>query len=78
MYFEVSASSVAFLSSARRACSISSFLRSTSAFCFGELLRLLLELLIRQLQLFLLGLQLGRQLLRLLQALGFHGYFNAV
>ena len=33
LYFEVSASSVAFSSRARRACSISWFLRSTSAFC---------------------------------------------
>ena len=33
LYFEVSASSSAFSSSARRACSISWFLRSTSTFC---------------------------------------------
>ena len=33
LYFEVSASSAAFSSSARRACSISWFLRSTSTFC---------------------------------------------
>ena len=33
LYFEVSASSAAFSSSARRACSTSGFLRSTSAFC---------------------------------------------
>ena len=33
LYFEVSASSAALSSSARRACSISWFLRSTSAFC---------------------------------------------
>ena len=33
LYFEVSASSLAFSSSARRACSISWFLRSTSTFC---------------------------------------------
>ena len=45
----------------------------------GQLLRLLFELLVRQLELFLLGLQLGRQLLRLLQqALGLHRRFDAV
>ena len=68
LYFEVSASSVAFSSRARRACSISWFLRSTSAFCSASCLGLLGELLVGQLQLALLGLQLGGELLRLLQA----------
>ena len=40
LYFEVSASSAAFSSSARRACSTSRFLRSTSAFCSASSLRL--------------------------------------
>ena len=45
----------------------------------GELLRFLRELLVGLLQLFLLRLQFGSQLLRLLQqALGLHGGFNAV
>ena len=38
LYFEVSASSAAFSSSARRACSTSLFLRSTSAFCSASCL----------------------------------------
>ena len=46
---------------------------------FGELLRLLRELLVGLLQLLLLRLQLGGELLRLLQqALGLHGGFNRV
>ena len=45
----------------------------------GELLRLLRELLVGLLELLLLGLQLGRELLRLLeQALGLHGGLDAV
>ena len=40
LYFEVSASSAAFSSSARRACSTSAFLRSTSAFCSASSLAL--------------------------------------
>ena len=40
LYFEVSASSAAFSSSARRACSTSVFLRSTSAFCSASSLAL--------------------------------------
>ncbi len=45
----------------------------------GELLRFLRQLLVGLLQLFLLRLQLGGQLLRLLQqAFGLHGGFNAV
>ena len=73
LYFDVSASSVAFSSSARRACSISWFLRSTStlrsascwAFCSSSSLVCL--------QLFLLRLQFSGELLRLLeQAFGLH------
>ena len=46
---------------------------------FGELLRLLRELLVGLLQFFLLRLQFGRQLLRLLQqAFGLHRGFNTV
>ena len=40
LYFEVSASSAAFSSSAWRACSTSAFLRSTSAFCSASSLAL--------------------------------------
>ena len=62
-----------------RACSISWFLRSTSVVLFGKLLRLLRELLVGLLQLLLLRLQLGGQLLRLLQqAFGLHRRFNGV
>ena len=76
---EVSASSVAFSSSARRACSISWFLRSTSTFCSASCCGLLLELLVGLLQLALLGLQLAGELLRLLQqALGLHRRFDRV
>ena len=59
LYLEVSASSVAFSSSARRACSISWFLALHLDVVLGELLRLLLELLVGLLQLPLLGLQLA-------------------
>ena len=46
---------------------------------FGELLRLLLQLLVGLLQLALLGLQFGRELLRLLQqAFGLHRRFDRV
>ena len=79
LYFEVSASSAAFSSSARRACSISWFLRSTSTLLLGELLRLLLELLVGLLQLALLRLQFAGELLRLLeQAFGLHRRLDAV
>ena len=78
LYFEVSASSVAFSSTARRACSISWFLRLDLDVAVGELLRLLLELLVGLLQLALLRLQLGRELLRLLQqTLGLHRRLDA-
>ena len=64
MYLEVSASSLAFSSKARRACSISRFLRS---------------LFVCLLQFFLLRLEFSRQLLRLLQqAFGLHRCFDAV
>ena len=79
LYFDVSASSVAFSSSARRACSISWFLRFHLDVPFGELLRLLLQLLVGLLQLLLLRLQLAGELLRLLQqAFGLHGRFDRV
>ena len=78
LYFEVSASSVAFSSSARRACSISWFFAPPRR-SLGQLLRLLLELLVGLLQLALLRLQLGGQLLGLLQqALGLHRRLDAV
>ena len=51
LYFDVSASSSAFSSSARRACSISWFLRSTSAFCSASWCAFCAELLVRLLQL---------------------------
>ena len=50
LYFEVSASSAAFSSSAWRACSTSAFLRSTSAFCSASSLRLGAQLLVGLLQ----------------------------
>ena len=79
LYLEVSASSLAFSSKARRACSISWFLRSTSTFCSASCWAFCAKLLVGLLQLFLLRLQLGRQLLRLLQqAFGLHGGLNAV
>ena len=79
MYFEVSASSAAFSSSARRACSISWFLRFHLDVAFGELLRLLLQLLVGLLQLALLRLQLGGELLRLRQQpFGLHRRLDAV
>ena len=73
MYFDVSASSEAFSSTARRACSISWFLPLNFDVAFGELLRLLLELLVGLLQFLLLRLELAGELLRLLeQAFGLH------
>ena len=66
LYLEVSASSVAFSSSARRACSISWFLRSTSTLRSASC-SALFELLVGLLQLVLLGLQFAGELLRLLQ-----------
>ena len=61
LYFEVSASSAAFSSSARRACSISCVLALDLGVLLGELLRLLRELLVGLLQLALLRLQLARR-----------------
>ena len=79
LYFEVSASSAAFSSSARRACSISWFLRFHFDVSFGKLLRFLLQLLVGLLQLALLRLQFGGQLLRLLEeAFGLHRRFDRV
>ena len=79
MYLEVSASSEAFSSSARRACSISWFLRSTSTFCSASCCAFLFELLVGLLQLPLLGLQFAGELLRLRQqAFGLHRRFDRV
>ena len=79
MYLEVSASSLAF--SSKSAAGLLDLL--VLAFDFhvllGELLGFLRQLLVGLLQLLLLGLQLGGELLRLLQQrLGLHGGFNAV
>ena len=79
LYFEVSASSLAFSSRARRG--LLDFL--VLAFHFdvllGQLLRLLCQLLVRLLQFLLLRLQFGGQLLRLLQqAFGLHRGLNTV
>ena len=79
LYFDVSASSAAFSSSARRACSTSLFLRSTSTFCSASCCAQSARLFVGLLQLGLPRLQLGRQLLRLLQqVLGPHRRFNRV
>ena len=79
LYFDVSASSAAFSSSARRACSTSLFLRSTSTFCSASCLRLQRQLLVGLLELGLPRLQLDRQLLRLLQqVLGPHRRLDRV
>ena len=79
MYFEVSASSVGLL--LQRAARLLDFLVLALDLdvALGELLRLLLELLVGLLQLALLGLQFGGELLRLLQqALGLHRRLDAV
>ena len=68
MYLEVRASCSAFSSSACRACSTSWFLRSTSAFCVGQQLGFLFQLLVGLLQLLLLALQLVGQRLGLLSS----------
>ena len=79
MYLDVSASSAAFSSSARRACSTSLFFRSNLDVLFGELLCLQRELLVRLLQFALSCLQLDGQLLRLQQEVFRpHGRFNRV
>ena len=79
LYFEVSASSAAFSSSARRACSISWFLRSTSTFCSASCCAFCAELLVGLLQLLLLRLQFAGELLRLLeQPFGLHRRLDAV
>ena len=79
LYFEVSASSAAFSSSARRACSISWFLRFDFDVTFGELLRLLLQLFVGLLQFALLCLQFASELLRLFeQAFRLHRGFDRV
>ena len=79
MYFEVSASSLAFSSTARAR--LLDFLVLAFHFhvLFGELLGFLRQLLVGLLQFGLLRLQLGGQLLRLLQqAFGLHRGLNAV
>jgi hypothetical protein len=79
LYFDVRASSAACSSRARRACSTSAFLRSTSAFCSAEQLGLVAQLLVGLLQLALARLQLDRELLRLRQqALGPHRRLDRV
>ena len=79
LYFEVSASSAALSSSARRACSISWFLRSTSTFCSASCCAFCAELLVGLLQFLLLRLQLAGELLRLLQQpFGLHRRLDAV
>ena len=79
LYLDVSASSAACASNARRACSTSAFLRSTSAFCSASSRAFVPELLVRLLQLALPRLQFDRELLRLRQqALGAHGRFDRV
>ena len=79
LYFEVSASSVAF--SSTRAPRLLDLLVLALHFrvLLGQLLGLLGQLLVGLLQLALLGLQLGGELLRLLeQALGLHRGLDAV
>ena len=79
LYFEVSASSLAF--SSKRAAGLLDFLVLAFDFdvLFGELLRFLRQLLVGLLQFFLLHLEFGGQLLRLLQqAFRLHRGFNTV
>ena len=79
LYLEVRASSAAFSSSAWRACSISLFFLSTSAFCSASCLAFWASCFVGLLQLLLLGLQFGGQLLRLLQqTFGAHRRFDGV
>ena len=79
LYLEVSASSAAFSSSARRACSTSAFLRSTSAFCSASSRGLGGQFLVGVLQFALARLQFDRELLRLReQAFGAHRRFDRV
>ena len=79
LYFEVSASSAAFSSRARRASSISLFLRSTSAFCSASCCAFCASCSFDMLELALPVLELGRELLRLHeQALGLHRRLDAV
>jgi len=67
LYFEVSESSVAFSSSARLACSISWFLRSTRR-CVRQAAEPFARLLVGLLQFFFAGSELSGELLGLLQA----------
>ena len=79
LYFEVSASSAAFSSSARRACSTSVFLRSTSAFCSASSLALVPSSSLVCWSSLWRDLQFDGQLLRLLeQALGAHRRLDGV
>ena len=79
LYFEVSASSVAFSSSARRACSISWFLRSTSTFRSASCCAFCSSCSLVCCSSRLLRLQFAGELLRLLeQALGLHRGLDAV
>ena len=79
LYLEVSASSAAFSSSARRACSTSRVLALDLGVLLGQLPGLRGQLLVGLLQLVLPRLQLGGQLLRLLeQALGAHRRLDGV
>ena len=67
LYLEVSANSLALPSSAPRACCNFLVLAFHLDVLFGQLLRLLCQLFVRLLQLLLLSLQFGCQLLRLFQ-----------
>ena len=79
LYFEVSASSAAFSSSARRACSTSLFLRSTSTFCSASCLAFDASSSLVCCSSRLPRLQLDGELLRLLQqVLGPHRRFDGV
>ena len=79
MYLEVSASSLAFSSSARARLLDLLVLALDLGVLLGELLGLLRQLLVGLLQLLLLRLQLGGELLRLLeQAFGLHRGLDAV
>ena len=79
MYFEVSASSAAFSSRARRACSTSRVLALDLGVLLGQQLGLGAQLLVGLLQFALAGLQLDGELLRLLeQTLGPHRRLDRV
>jgi len=79
LYFEVRASSVAFSSTARRACSIFLVLGLLPRHCVRASSALFVELLVGLLQFALLRLQFAGELLRLRQQpFGLHRRFDAV